>query len=89
MKFDIKALAVAGGVIWGCIVFLITLWLIVRNLHTEPMIFELIYPGYSVSGLGSLVGLAYGFVDGAVVGLAFGWLYNSFISKDSMPGKKA
>jgi len=42
------------------------------------VIFTLVYPGYAISGLGSLIGLVYGFIDGAVCGALFGWLYNLF-----------
>jgi hypothetical protein len=35
-----------------------------------------IYPGYSISWSGSIVGLAYGFADGFVGLFLLAWLYN-------------
>jgi hypothetical protein len=34
------------------------------------------YLGYTFSAVGAFVGLAWGFVDGAVCGAIFAWLYN-------------
>ena len=34
------------------------------------------YRGYTVSPVGSLVALGYGFVDGFLLGLMVAWLYN-------------
>ena len=36
----------------------------------------LVYRGYSISAMGSLIGLAWGFCDGLVGGVVFAWLYN-------------
>jgi len=35
-----------------------------------------VYPFFTITPLGSLLGLIYGFVDGLIVGGAFAWLYN-------------
>ena len=49
-----------------------------------------LYPGYSVTYLGSVVGLVYGFVSGALIGAAFCWLYNRFAGTSGEPkGKSA
>jgi hypothetical protein len=40
------------------------------------MVIGHLYRGYDVSPLGSVIGLAYGLVDGGVGGLIFAWLYN-------------
>jgi hypothetical protein len=36
------------------------------------------YYGYSVTPLGSLIGLVWGFVCGAICGAILAWLYNFF-----------
>jgi hypothetical protein len=35
-----------------------------------------VYRGYSITPLGSVVGLIWGFVDGLIGGAIFAWLYN-------------
>ncbi|MFC1477212.1 hypothetical protein ACFL6L_01985 [candidate division KSB1 bacterium] len=77
MKLNVKAFAFTCGIIWGMIVFLTTLWFVIRGFEGHPVIFDILYPGYSVSGLGSLLGLVYGFFDGGIIGLLFAWLYNT------------
>jgi len=76
MKINVKALSVTCGILWGGIILLMTLWLVVRGLQSEPIIFELVYPGYSISGIGSIIGLMYGFIDGLIFGFIAGKLYN-------------
>ena len=42
----------------------------------EPTLIGRVYIGYAISPLGSVIGLAYGFVDGWIGGAIFAWLYN-------------
>ena len=77
MKIDVRACALSCGILGGAIVFLTTLWLVLRGFEHEPIIFNMIYPGYAVTGFGSLVGLIYGFVDGAIIGILYAILYNT------------
>jgi len=77
MKFNVKALALTSGLLWGGAVCLATLWLLVRG-HDGALIRQLdhFYIGYSFSYAGAFVGLVWGFIDGAVGGAVFAWLYN-------------
>jgi hypothetical protein len=77
MKLSVKAFALTSGIFWGAVVFLATLWLLMRG-YDGKLISQLdhFYPGYSFSAVGAFVGLAWGFVDGAVSGAIFAWLYN-------------
>jgi len=80
MKLNVAALAIAGAIIWGASVFLVTL----ANLAVPSygvMFLNMIaalYPGYHVgAGFGALlIGTAYALVDGAIGGALLGWLYN-------------
>ena len=82
-KINIKAFALTCGIFWAALLFLITWWLIIlEGANAGPTIFTRIYPGYSLSPLGSLVGLLWGFVDGLICGLAFSWLYNKLAKTD-------
>ncbi len=77
MKLNIKAFALACAIVWGLGLFLVTWWVIILDgPNTAMNELARIYRGYTVTPLGSLVGLAWAFVDGLVVGAVFAWLYN-------------
>jgi hypothetical protein len=77
MRLNVKAFALASGLIWGVGLCLLTLWIILFDGPTgEPTFLGRIYRGYSISPLGSLAGLAWGFFDGLFGGAVFAWLYN-------------
>lgn len=82
MKLDVKALALAGGLFWGVGLFLVTWWIIAFDgVSCEPTFIARLYRGYSISPAGSVVGLAWGFLDGLVSGAIFAWLYNFMLGK--------
>ena len=77
MKLNIAAFALAFGIWWGGAVFLLTWWLIL--LGADPGVLSILqtaYVGYTISPLGSLVGLVWGSIDGAIGGAILAWLYN-------------
>jgi hypothetical protein len=47
----------------------------------------IVYPGYSVTYLGSVVGLIYGLVSGVILAAAFCWLYNKAGGAAGTPAK--
>lgn len=58
MKFNVKACALACGLIWGLGVFVLTWWIIAFEGPTgEPTFIGRVYRGYSISPTGSLAGL--------------------------------
>lgn len=80
MSLNTKALALTLGIVWGGCLFLVGLVNLFAPSYGNAWL-ELaasIYPGYhGPAGFGStIVVLLYGFVDGAVAGWIFGWLYN-------------
>jgi hypothetical protein len=77
MMLSVKAFALTSGILWGAAVCLATLWLLMMG-YDGRLISQLdhFYLGYTFSAVGAFVGLAWGFVDGAVCGGAFAWLYN-------------
>lgn len=83
MKINIKALALTLGLVWGVGLFLFTWWVIAFDGETGEATFFLskIYRGYEISPMGSIVGLAWGFVDGMIGGVLIGFLYNFFTEK--------
>jgi hypothetical protein len=77
IKLNIKAFALTSGILWALFLFFIAWWLILlEGTDAAPTFFMRIYPGYSISLVGSLIGLVWGFVDGLICGLIFAWLYN-------------
>ena len=77
MKLDIRAFALACGLLWGLAVLLATWWILAFDgAITEPTFLASIYRGYSVTPLGSVIGLLWGFADGLIGGAIFAWLYN-------------
>ena len=82
MKLNVKALALAGGILWGAAVFVLT-WLAMWGYGSQEAagIVKAYYLGYSLSPLGSFIGAVWGFVDAAIGCALFALLYNKFISK--------
>lgn len=78
MSLNVKASALAGGIVFGVGIFLLTWWLIAfGGAQTETaVLISQVYIGYSVSLIGSFVGLFWGFIDGLFGGFFFAWLYN-------------
>jgi hypothetical protein len=84
MKFNVKAFALTVGIFWALSVFIITWWLIVFWGASGARTFlGLFYLGYSVSPVGSIIGLIWGFFDGLISGAIFAWLYNLIVDRCS------
>lgn len=76
MKFDTKRFAITGGIVWAICLFVTT----VASVYTgfaRPFLNGVgsIYPGYSISLGGSVVGLVYGFFDVFIGVYIFAWIY--------------
>jgi hypothetical protein len=79
MKIDVKAFALACGVVWGLGLPLMTWWVMAfEGPSTDPTWIGHIYRGYSLTFAGSLIGAAWAFFDGLVGGAIFAWLYDLF-----------
>ena len=78
---NVKAFAVAAGILWGFLLVAVTLLEAARGEGHTLNVLSALYPGYSVTYLGSVIGLVYGLVSGALVGAVFCWLYNRFAGR--------
>jgi hypothetical protein len=79
VKLNIKAFALTCGILWGLGLFFLTWWIIAFDgSGNSPMLLGRIYRGYSLSPIGSVVGLVWAFFDGLVGGAVFAWVYNRF-----------
>jgi hypothetical protein len=82
MKLNVKAMALTFGIIWGLGLFILTWWIIFFDgASTDATFIGKIYRGYTITPLGSVIGLAWGLVDGACGGAIFAWLYNLLCPK--------
>ena len=77
MKLNVKAFSLTTGLVWGIGLFLLTWWVIAfEGVTGEPTLIGRLYRGYSISPMGSIIGLIWAFIDGLIGGAIFAWLYN-------------
>lgn len=78
MKLNASKFALAAGIVWGLCMFVMTL-ISVQNGYGADFLHLIagIYPGYTITGGGSVIGLIYGFLDAGIGGYIFAWLYNT------------
>lgn len=82
MTLNPKALSLTFAIMGGLGLFVITWWLIIfEGSSGDPTILGRIYRGYNISAMGSIIGLAWGFIDGMIGGLVVAWLYNKFAAQ--------
>ena len=77
MKIDIKAFALAVGIVWGFAIFLLTLVAVIMDYGFLSGL-DGTFLGYSISWIGAFVGLIYGFIEGLIFGALLGFFYNKF-----------
>ena len=84
MKLNIKAFALACGLVCGIGLLLITWWIILMDGATGEITFiGKVYRGYSISLGGSFRGLIWGLIDGAIGGAILAGVYNYFAGRFS------
>jgi len=77
MKLNVWAFGLTCALIWGLGLFVLTWWIIAFDGQTgEVTTFGRVYRGYSITALGSIIGLVWAFFDGLIGGAIFAWLYN-------------
>lgn len=90
MKLNVLAFGLACGLIWGLGLFCLTWWIIFFEGQThEEIMIGLVYRGYDVSAMGSVIGLLWALGDGFVGGIVFAWLYNTLAGKLGRPAAAA
>jgi hypothetical protein len=82
MRLNVKVFALTAGLFWGTGLFFIAWWIMLFDGATgEPTLIGQVYRGYSISPMGSVIGLAWGVVDGLIGGAVFAWLYNTLAER--------
>ena len=74
---SIRSVALTAGIVGALTMFFLAWWLIIIGNSDGPTtLLERMYIGYSFTPLGSIIGAVWGFVDFAIAGAIFAWLYN-------------
>ena len=80
MRISIKGLALAAGLLWGGLMLMVGFLHLIDSSYAVNFLemMSSMYPGFHAAhSFGDLLlGAFYGFVDGGISGLLFGWLYN-------------
>ena len=80
MKLNVRAFALAAGLVWGINWFALTWWMMAFDgISYEMTIIGRMYRGFTVSPVGSIAALLWGFFDGFLLGLLAAWTYNKLI----------
>ncbi len=82
MRVSLKAISLSSAILWGLAILLVGLIHMAEPSYGGDFLrmMSSVYPGADTAPtLGRvLLGTIYGFVDGAVAGFLFGWLYSTF-----------
>jgi len=87
MKLNVMALTLTVGLFCGAAIFIVASANLIWPSYGRTFldVAASVYPGYHpFSGIGSVIkGTVYAFVDGAISGAFFGWLYNLLARRHS------
>ena len=79
-RLDVRAFGLALGCIWSAGVWVLGIVSMASGRGARAVkLFSTVYIGYRATLPGSLIGAAWGFMDGAVSGIIIAWIYNKFV----------
>jgi hypothetical protein len=81
VRLNAKIHGLVTGIVLGLGLFIATNWLVLKGGKSVGRHLSLLgqfFIGYRVSFLGSLIGFAYAFACGFIVGYSIAWMYNRF-----------
>jgi hypothetical protein len=81
-KLNIKALAIAGGVLWSLYMLLVgwSAWLFNWGTGFVSTMAS-IYIGFTPTFVGGIIGAVWAFIDGVIAGAVIAWVYNRTAGK--------
>ena len=77
-----NVLGIVLGTVFGLLIFVATNWLVIKggsDVGIHLRLLNQFFIGYSVTFIGSLVGLLWGFLTGYVIGFLTAWVYNRIV----------
>lgn len=80
-RLSALALGIAIGLTWGLGVMILAMMAWLGGGWGSAIVSSLgsLYVGYAATGVGSIIGLVWGFADGFVTGLLIAWIYNAVL----------
>lgn len=74
-----KSFALAGGILWAACILITTLISSYTGYAADFLsVVESVYPGYTITPVGSIIGAIYAFIDMFIGMYILIWLYNYF-----------
>jgi hypothetical protein len=83
LRLNANVLGFVLGVLFSLGIFVATNWLVIKSgdvVGPHLSLLSQYFIGYSVSFVGSLIGVLYAFVLGYVSGLIIAWVYNQIVA---------
>ena len=84
IKLQARLISFVMAIIGGLSIFLATVWLLIKggeNVGQHLSLLGQYFPGYSVTWIGSFVGLCYGAIVGGIAGWLICFIYNRIVDK--------
>ena len=89
LRLSGNVLGLVLGILFSLVIFIATNWLVIKGgavVGPHLSLFSQYFIGYSVSFVGSLVGVLYAFVLGYFFGLIIVWIYNEIVAMTADKG---
>ena len=83
MNLNIKAMALAGGILWAAGNFVAGIMAMYGWGQEYVAVIGSVYIGYGPTIVGSLIGAGWAFADGLIGAAVFAWIYNKLAAKCS------
>jgi hypothetical protein len=83
LRLNAHVLGFVLGILFSLGIFVATNWLVIKRgavIGPHLSLLSQYFIGYSVSFVGSLIGVLYAFVLGYVSGLIIAWVYNQIVA---------
>jgi hypothetical protein len=82
LRLNGDILGIVLGILFSLVIFVATNWLVIKGgpvVGPHLSLLSQYFFGYSVTFLGSLIGVVYAFVLGYLSGLIIAWIYNDIV----------
>jgi len=80
-KVNTKVVALTLGIVWSLYLLAISIIAMSSEVygHNVTEFIMTLYPGYSLSFVGVIYGMLWAFLDGAIFGVLFSFIYNQVL----------